>query len=98
MGNMDARYWGNRAFEGTAICYYIGLVIDLDACTGTHFVYGDFVSKPSDVVYYGCKEQFVWVLVLGAWASDVLVYKVYDVEVECKDVFVIGGVLGVGQD
>ena len=37
-------------------------------------------------------------VVLGAWASDVLVYKVYDVEVECKDVFVIGGVLGVGQD
>jgi hypothetical protein len=38
------------------------------------------------------------VVVLGARVSVALVYKVYDVEVQYIDVYVIGDVLGVGQD
>lgn len=34
---------------------------------------------------------------LGALALDVVAYKIYIVEVVCKDVYIMRGVLGLGK-
>ena len=60
-----------------------------------HFLYGNFVFKPSYVVYYDCDEEFVEVVVLGAQASILVVRKIYDYLWRC--VCHGGGSLGVGQ-
>lgn len=42
------------------------LVYRVESCMITKNLYGDIVLEPSNVVSYGCDEEFVWVVVLGA--------------------------------
>lgn len=47
-------------------------------------------------MYYGGDEEFVWVVVLGRWVADVVIYKVDVIQVVFEYVYVVGDVLGVG--
>ena len=70
--------------------------IPLYACVCLVFLYGDFMRVPWNVVYYGGDEEFVWVVVLGRWVADVVIYKVDVIQVVFEYVYVVGDVLGVG--
>lgn len=45
---------------------------------------------------YGCDDEFVWDVVLGAPASYVVVYKIYVVDNVHKHVYFMRGVFSVG--
>lgn len=46
---------------------------------------------------YGSDEEFVWVVVLGAHVSNVVVCKIYVVKVVHKEVYLAGGILDIAQ-
>lgn len=65
MGDMYVWCGGNGAFEGAIVCESICCFVTYYTSVCLDFLYGDFVRKPCDVVYYGSNEKFVWVVVLG---------------------------------
>lgn len=48
------------------------------------------MKEPCDNVIYGGHEKFVWVVVLGGWSLDMVVYEVYTIEAISKYVYVVG--------
>ena len=66
---------------------------------GSYFVDVDGVWGPVDLVYYGCYEEFIGVVMLRGWALYVVVDQVYNVKAICEYVCVhLGGLYGFDRD
>lgn len=43
------------------------------------------MGTPHNLLYYGCYDELIGVVVLGQWVPNVVIYQVYANEVVCKD-------------
>ena len=43
------------------------------------------MGTPHNLLYYGCYEELIGVVVLGRWVPNVVIYQVYANEVVRKD-------------
>lgn len=71
------------------------IVVALNACVCSNFLYSDLMREPCDNVNCGSYEKFVWVIVLGGWFVDIVVYEVDTIEAISKYVYVMAGILCV---
>lgn len=71
------------------------IFVALNACVCSNFLYSNLMREACDNVNYGAYKKFVWVVVLGGWSLDMVVYEVYTIEAISKYVYVVGGILCV---
>ena len=72
---MHSWYMSDGVFNGYFICNCVSYFVISDACVRFEFLYSDFVLGQCDEVYYEGYEKYVWVIVLGGWSSDIVIYE-----------------------
>lgn len=80
---------GGGYFEGAIVCEFDCYIVAMYACVNLDFMYYEFTWELCDEVNYKGDEEFIWVVVLGGWFSDVIVEHVYIIKAIMKHVDVM---------